>query len=120
MIKYLPRHREQNYGFNRSYIRQYYSDTAENAVLIPDAVAVHLLHGYSPINQYILIFDSKEAVADGSRPMIRLFAAAEQNFGAGLFDKPWVLQNGLYLCNSTTIETLTLGSANTYFYVQVD
>jgi hypothetical protein len=126
MITLLKRQREVPYGRNKAFITQYASDDPENAANasgpgFPTARELHMLFGVNGgPDQWIHIFDSATAPAGGSKPRIKIKAAAGLNFGLGMGNfQNWMFENGIYICNSTTKDTLTLGAANCDFYIQV-
>lgn len=66
--------------------------------------------------QFIQIFDSDTLPADTAAPMLTFAVAATSNFS---FDVPITglpFTNGLWICNSTTGPTKTIGVADTYFF----
>ena len=66
--------------------------------------------------QWVMVFDSKTAVSDGTAPAIHpIFIAAEDNFYIEVPVRGMNFENGIYVANSTTDTTLTLGSADCWF-----
>lgn len=66
--------------------------------------------------QFIQLFDSATLPADTAVPMLTFAVAATSNFS---FDVPITglpFTNGLWICNSTTGPTKTIGAADTYFF----
>lgn len=100
----------------------YESDAAENAALVRNADGVLLsLSGFSNLGsaQYIMVFDSNTQPGNGAVPKrIKKVAATdtfEVDFGRGVR-----VENGIWVCNSTTAPTLTLGAADCLFHATHD
>ena len=69
-------------------------------------------------DQYIMLFDSGSAVSNGTAPSIHpLFVSGSANFFMEVPFRGMAFSNGLYIANSTTDTTLTLGSADCWFTV---
>ena len=67
-------------------------------------------------DQYVMVFDSAAAVSNGTAPKIHpIFIAAEDNFYIEIPVRGMTFDNGIYVANSTTNTTLTLGSADCWF-----
>lgn len=67
-------------------------------------------------DQYIMVFDSASAVSDGTAPKIHpLYIAATDNFYIEIPVRGMEFANGIYIANSSTNTTLTLGSADCWF-----
>lgn len=62
-------------------------------------------------DQYLQIFDSASAVANGTVPKIQLKILADSH-GSVDFVTSRIFTAGIYICNSTTSATRTVGSAN--------
>jgi len=62
--------------------------------------------------QNIQIHDSATAPADGTTPLFAFEVPGKTTFS---LDTPLILQNGCYVCNSSTLATKTLGSADCWF-----
>lgn len=79
------------------------------------------LSGYSSkaSAQYILIFDAATLPADGVAPVLRIPVAAVDKFAMDFNNNPRVFDTGIVICNSSTVLTKTLGSADCTFDVQV-
>ena len=81
------------------------------------------LYGLSGINsgveQYIQIHDAVSLPADTSIPVIVFKVPAGENFSVGFDPKGRIFDNGVVLCNSTTLDTKTIGAANCWFDAQV-
>lgn len=122
MITTLPRGREVSYGFNRNDVIQYTSDDPENAFLATaGARELHIFFGYNEgPDQWLFFYDRGTPASNGSKPRFKMRIAADENFGLSLSGYPWIFQNGIYICNSTTKTTLTLGAANCNFSIQYD
>jgi hypothetical protein len=70
--------------------------------------------GYSDLaaGQYIQIHDAVAAPADGAVPLFTFWVPGKSVFS---LDVPVNVTNGIYLCNSTTFATKTIGAANCFF-----
>lgn len=69
-------------------------------------------------NQWIMVFDAARAPADTTVPLIPpINVLAGQNFSMGFGDGGRPFANGIYVCNSTTAGTKTIGAANCFFDV---
>ena len=68
--------------------------------------------------QFILIFDAVDTPAAGAIPKIILNVAASANFAFdwGIFGRKF--DTGIFICNSSTGPTLTIGSADCWFDAQ--
>lgn len=97
------------------------SSTYENAHLIKSqACNLFSLNGYnSGPDQFILLIDSASAAAEGAVPVLPIFVPAQSSFSysAGKYGRPFA--NGLYICNSSTGPTKTIGATDCWFDVQV-
>jgi hypothetical protein len=78
------------------------------------------LYALSGINnnvavRFIQIFDSATLPADGAVPKIVIIAQPTANFSAdfGIYGR--MFQNGIVVCNSTTLATKTIGAADSWF-----
>jgi hypothetical protein len=81
------------------------------------------LFGFSGFNngatQFILVFDAAGAVpADGAVPDVVVQAPASSNFSASWERFGRSFDRGIVICNSSTIATKTIGSANCWFDAQ--
>lgn len=77
--------------------------------------------GYSAkiTTQFILVFDSATTPPDGAVPDFPIVAYAGSNFAIGAGFYGYEFKNGLYICNSSTQEVKTIGSADCWFNVQL-
>ena len=66
---------------------------------------------------YIQVHNTISLPADASVPDLVFIAYAGQNFSLFL-NVPYPLNTGIVVCNSTTLATKTIGSANCWFNVQ--
>ena len=69
--------------------------------------------------QYILCFDSATTPADGAVPDFMVIAQATSTFALGFGELGYPFTNGLYICNSSTQQTKTIGSADCWFNAQL-
>ncbi len=69
--------------------------------------------------QFIQIHDSATTPADTAVPVFSMVVAAAANFSAdfGVYGMTFV--NGVYVCNSSTAPTKTIGSADCQFFARV-
>ena len=67
--------------------------------------------------RYIQIFDATALPADGAVPnLVAIIPAATTNIlDLGIYGRPFA--NGIVVCNSTTLATKTIGSADSWFDV---
>ena len=66
--------------------------------------------------QWVMVFDRKTAVSNGTAPAIHpIFIAAEDNFYMEIPVRGMNFENGIYISNSTTDTTLTQGAADCWF-----
>ena len=70
-------------------------------------------------SQYILFFDLAAAPADGAVPEFMLLVQASSIFTIDFGFHGYEFKNGLYICNSSTQQTKTIGSADCWFNVQM-
>ena len=79
------------------------------------------MSGYSAnaAEQYIQIHDAASLPANGSVPAITFDADPTSDFGIEIFSGA-KFATGIVVCNSSTQATLTLGSADCWFNVQVE
>jgi hypothetical protein len=69
-------------------------------------------------DQYVMLFDSAASVSNGTAPSIHpIFISGADNFFMEVPVRGMHFTNGLYIANSTTDTTLTLGSADCWFTV---
>lgn len=72
----------------------------------------------SATSQYIQVHDAASLPANGAVPILIFYVTPKSNFS---FDAPGLgrpFLNGIVVCNSSTVATKTLGSANCWFDVQ--
>ena len=82
-----------------------------------------LLFGFTVTNskgsaQFVQIFDSATLPADTAVPIAAFNVAADSFVSASWVPYPRSFRNGLVICNSSTQETKTIGSADCLFDVQ--
>ena len=68
--------------------------------------------------QYIQVHDSATVPADTAVPLHTFRVEANQNFSFDTGKFPIYLRNGFVLCNSSTLATKTIGSANCWLIGQ--
>lgn len=75
------------------------------------------LVGYNSLNtaQFIQLHDAAEAPTDTAVPILVITAPAAGNFSVPLPADGIQFAEGVYVCNSTTGPTKTLGADNCYF-----
>lgn len=101
---------------------RYASQAAEASKLIVNGPGViYGLAGYNAKGsaQFIQILDAANAVpADAAIPVFAMTAATVANFSVdfGVHGMPFT--QGLVVCNSSTVATKTIGSADCQFYVR--
>jgi len=67
-------------------------------------------------DQYVMVFDSAAAVSNGTAPKIHpIFISALDNFYIEIPVRGMKFDNGIYIANSSTNTTLTIGSADCWF-----
>lgn len=77
--------------------------------------------GYSAkvSGQFILVFDSATTPDEGAVPDFMVPVNASSPFVLGFGEKGYPFTNGCYMCNSSTQQTKTIGSADCWFNVQL-
>lgn len=86
-----------------------------NALLAKDAKGVLFqIQGYNSLagTQFLQVHDAASAPADTAVPVLVIALAASAPFSLQFTIAPCEFQNGIYICNSTTGPTKTLGAAN--------
>lgn len=99
------------------------SSVYENGFQLATAPArLNHCFGYNNLatNQFLQVFDKATAPTNGSVPTICIEIEPGKNFSVYQALLPWTFQQGIYICNSTTGPTLTLGASNCLFYTQHD
>lgn len=72
------------------------------------------IFGYnSGPQQFLQVFDSAAAVANGQAPIMVIAIAAQDNFFVSVPSK-YKFLNGIYVCNSSTGPTKTIGAADCF------
>lgn len=109
---------EVNGGSSGTTPASYTSTTALDNKLIVSASPETFL-GFVGVNtkaskQYILAFDSATVPVDGSIPVFVCIAEPLSNFFLNLSEGV-EFTNGITLCNSSTLATKTIGSADCFF-----
>lgn len=84
-------------------------------------VTLHGLVGYnSGSAQFIQLHDSATTPAESAIPVITFAVAAASNFSLAAAMRGLRFSNGLYVCNSSTGPTKTLGSADCFFTANIE
>jgi hypothetical protein len=94
-----------------------------NVVQITVASGPARLYGFQGINsnaaaRFIQVFDTPSAVANGAVPQVVITAAIAGNFSAFFGDTGRWFDRGIVIATSSTLATLTLGSADMWIDVQ--
>ena len=89
------------------------------------AVQPSVLYGLAGYNsnaaaQFIQIHDSATAPLDGVAPAFNITVPAASNFSIDLGLRGMSFVNGIYVCNSSTAQTKTIGAADCQFFARVD
>lgn len=100
------------------------SGAAYVASLVVSTTSKVRLLGFSGYNsktsaQYIQVFDATSLPADGQTPVIRFPVNASDKFAIDFGQHGRSFDNGIVICNSSTVLTKTIGSADCTFDVQV-
>ena len=70
-------------------------------------------------SQFIQFFDSATTPAEGAVPDFMVLVQASSTFTLDLGQLGYPFVNGLYICNSSTQATKTIGSADCFFNVAI-
>jgi hypothetical protein len=82
--------------------------------------AVHQLGGYNAgPDQFLQVHDAASAPANGAVPAITFKIFGGANFYLTRELLPMKFSNGIYICNSTTVATKTLGAADCWINAQI-
>ena len=89
------------------------------------AVQPSVLYGLAGYNsnaaaQFIQIHDSATTSADGAAPVFNITVPAASNFSIDFGLRGLNFTNGIYVCNSSTSQTKTIGAADCQFFARVD
>lgn len=91
------------------------------SIVIPTGVR---LFGFSVMNtgaaQYLQIHDYNALPSNGNIPEQPYYMAAASNFSVDFGPNGRMFQNGIVICNSSTIITLTINAADCWFDVQYE
>lgn len=92
------------------------------SIVLPGHIVVY---GFTVTNtkaaaQFALVFDNAAVPADGAVPLIGKALPASDAIGFSWAPQGREFTQGLVLCNSSTLATKTLGSADCLFDVQYD
>jgi hypothetical protein len=82
-----------------------------------------ILYGIGGVNtkaaaQFVQVFDSLTLPADGAVPAFVMTVAASSNISVFWGDVGRFFQAGIFVCNSSTAATKTIGSADCFFDCQ--
>lgn len=101
---------------------QYTSTVYENGILLAtNACRFERVFGHNNgPDQFLQIFDSNVAATNGQTCTMGIRVFTNINFSVTVTDIPWTFQRGIYICNSTTNPTRTIGASNCTFYTQHD
>ena len=96
-----------------TYVRG--DSTATNSLIATTkACKVFAITGYSASTQYIQIFGTNAVPANGVKALFSVPVSAGQFYSID-FSYYGADLDGLVICNSSTVNTLTIGSADTTF-----
>jgi hypothetical protein len=101
-------------NFNRGVLR--------SSIVLPGHIVVYgfTVTSTNAAAQFGLVFDQATLPADGAVPLIGKALAASDAVGFSWSPQGREFTQGLVLCNSSTLATKTLGSADCFFDVQYD
>lgn len=100
-----------------------YSSSAYEAIIsagiTPTGTGLTGIFGYNSksSDQFIQLHDSVLSPADGAVPILTLIARANDNFFFGPGDLAVQFSNKIWVCNSSTGPTKTIGSADCFFTI---
>jgi len=108
------------YGAPKTYASQAAEASVAPAVLQVGPGVLYSLDGYNAkvSAQFILIFDTATAPANGDIPIFALTAATIANFSRDFGTYGLRFQKGLAVSNSSTVATRTVGSADCQFFLR--
>lgn len=102
----------------------YYDSSALEASAIIKAAsgALYSITGYNDNagDQFIQIHDSATLPADTAVPAVSFVAPAKENFTFNFEEIGRQFENGIVVCNSSTVATKTIGVADCWFNAQYD
>jgi hypothetical protein len=87
--------------------------------VVPDVMLGLAGYNSKASTQFIQIHDAISAPAEGSAPAFNLIVGASSNFSVDFGVYGMNFLNGIYVCNSTTAPTKTLGLADCQFFARV-
>lgn len=76
-------------------------------------------HNSSVSDQFIQLHDSATLPADGEAPVAVFTVTASKSFGLDFGNLGRAFSNGIWVCNSSTGPTKTIGSADCWFEAQI-
>lgn len=96
--------------------------TAYAASLVVSAVGATVFgitgHNSKITDQYIQIHDSPSLPADSAIPKVTILVPASSSFAMEFGNLGRLCSSGIVICNSSTAQTKTIGSADCWFDVQ--
>jgi hypothetical protein len=101
----------------------YNEGALRNAIVVPGRIVVYGFTVYSTLadaTQYLNVFDANTIPADNAVPLWSWPLLAHNGAGFDWTPRGRQFQTGLVLCNSSTDDKKTIGSANCFFDVQFD
>ena len=89
------------------------------------AIQKSVIYGLTGINsnagsQYIQIHDASSAPADGAAPSFNIQVPAGATFSIDFGIRGMYFNSGIYVCNSSTPQTKTIGAADCQFFARMD
>lgn len=108
------------YGAPKVYASQAAEASVSPAVLQVGPGVLYSLDGYNAKAgaQFILVFDTATAPANGDIPIFAMTAATVANFSRDFGVYGLRFQKGLAVSNSSTVATRTVGSADCQFFLR--
>jgi hypothetical protein len=98
-----------------------YPTGATNALAASAQVAtapcwLRAIYGRNGASPEIQIHDAASTPSDGTAPLLSIPVGANQPFSI-VFSEELVMANGIFVCNSSTSATKTIGAADVFFVV---
>ncbi len=81
-----------------------------------------LLIGYNSkgSSQFIQLHDAASLPAEANVPVVTFVVGSAENFSLDMSKEGLSFKTGIVVCNSSTAQTKTIGSADCWFTAQVD